>query len=95
MWQRYFSYVSEAIRSVCNHTNGEPSGRVVVVAVMAQRDVSFISSARLESSSGDRDITHIWTLSKDEFGGHCGLVKLQSDEYQIWEVSCTFSSEDS
>jgi hypothetical protein len=49
-----------------HHTDGEPSTLDVAVSSMALCNGEFINSALSASSSGDRDITHIWALEKDK-----------------------------
>jgi hypothetical protein len=49
-----------------HHTHGEPSTLAAVVSAMALCNGDSINSAHSASSSGDRDITLIWALAKDE-----------------------------
>ena len=76
-----------------NPNDGEPSTWVVVVAVISQRDGESISSTRSESSSGDRDITHIWAFLKD-LAAIASVCSCEARSIKLWEMSCTLSSVD-
>jgi hypothetical protein len=66
-----------------HHADGESPTRSASVAVIVQREEGSVDTVHSELSRENRDITHVWALTKDEFGGHCERGQTRSWEYQI------------
>jgi hypothetical protein len=65
------------------HADGESPTRSASVTVIVQREEGSVDTVHSELSRENRDITHVWALTKDEFGGHCERGQTRSREYQI------------
>jgi hypothetical protein len=66
-----------------HHTGGESSTCAAVVAAIAQSEGETVDFAHSEFGRKVRDITHVWALEKDNFGGHCERGQFWSPENQI------------